>query len=139
MNYVTIPNFEDLSIQDCFNMAANHIAKTKMLSYDSIKESCSYAGYGCNAAPLLTSPSKVKNAPWYELVAEGYVPEHNSDFISELQTAHDDVALNGYANSHSLNNEYVRHSYISNMEILASQYGIDDSALDPLRSMTSKD
>lgn len=87
-----IPGFQDLTPQECFDLAATHILSTGQASINE-NGRCSYNGIGCAASPFLT-PEARENlvSTWTTLQQMGLVPDANLQLIDQLQDAHDDIA-----------------------------------------------
>lgn len=85
-----IEQFGALSPQQCFDISAQHILKTRKKSVVGL--SCSYRGSGCAATPFL-DPAFVTKAEnigsWDRLLWGKHVPPQNGELIAELQQAHD--------------------------------------------------
>lgn len=84
-----IPSFRDLTPQQVFDMAFNHVKQTK--TQCMIDGACSYNGIGCAAAPFLTKDARENlHASWDVLVGKGLVPPENGGLIDKIQSCHDE-------------------------------------------------
>lgn len=120
-----IPGFKKLSKQRIFNMAVAHIGRTRQQS--KVEGSCVYGASGCAASPLLTEQGREggdRVGDWDCLVETGFVPSNNAFFIKQLQNAHDYVRVGS---------EFMP-SWINEMKILASEYGLSTSTLDKVKA-----
>lgn len=128
MAYLTVPNFSQMSLQTLFDRAVNHIGSTGKKSFKGTR--CCYGGSGCNAAPFLREDARKLadtadmgySAGWDHLAADGLVPSTNSDFMSRLQSAHDN----------STQGKEFRKTYDAGMRALAKKYLLNTKALDKL-------
>jgi hypothetical protein len=85
-----IDGFEQLTPQQCFDMAARHVLTNGKQSAEL--GSCVYSGIGCAAAPFLTSEARASlKAVWSELVDGLVVPAANGALIRGMQICHDDA------------------------------------------------
>ena len=120
---ITIDGFEQLTQQQIFDMAVEHIGNTKQKSICG--KGCVYSGSGCNAAPLL-KPEYHRTADatgsWQDLVESKLVPKTNFLFIDELQSAHDD----------SYNDESFMRTWYYKMFNLAEIYKLDTTKINAL-------
>lgn len=83
-----IKGFEKLTPQQCFDMSAKHILKTRERCVDG--SCCSYKGKGCAARPFLTNAAAgLFSGSWSYLAHRGDVPATNEELISRLQLCHD--------------------------------------------------
>lgn len=91
---LTIPEFEQLSEQQIFDMSVDHITKTGRPSM-SDSGNCTYRGIGCAAAPFLTPEGRQEAGatPWEILMTTGRVPRDHSTLVQQLQKCHDEPAL----------------------------------------------
>jgi hypothetical protein len=80
-----IDGFEQLTPQQCFDMAARHVLANGRPSIDE-SGSCCYTGIGCAAAPFLTEEGKRQNWAWGSMPGR---PDTNEDLIGAMQDAHD--------------------------------------------------
>ena len=125
--FITIDDFENLTKQQMFDMAAKHILTTKKKSV-SEHGACLYSGSGC-AASVFIKPEFRKTADdldsldgtgWSHLVCENLVPDHLPKFVVDLQVAHDcsDSGPNFLTD------------YVQRMCVVAARYKLDSSILD---------
>lgn len=89
-----IDGFENLTAEQCIDMAVRHVLKNGKPSMNSDGH-CVYSGIGCAAAPFLKP--EVRDAfpaswGWQRLIREGKVPTDNRATIAELQNCHDSAA-----------------------------------------------
>lgn len=120
----TINEFESLTKQQMFDMAAKHIITTRQQSVDEDCQCC-YSGSGCAASVFLKPECREKadnlSAPgWIRLADRGYVPVHEKTFIGELQLCHDSAT----------NGEAFFYNWIRRMHELAKSYGLGTAVLD---------
>ena len=118
MTYITIDGFEHLTEQQCFNMAAAHILKTKKKSVYNNR--CVYYGSGC-AASVFMKPEyhTLISSSWDSLAYSKKVPNTNQRLISRLQNAHDMSSLDMFM-----------PNWLERMRILAELFNLDPSILD---------
>lgn len=84
-----IPGFRDLTPQQVFDIAFNHVKGTK--TQCMIDGACSYNSIGCAASPFLTKDARENlHASWKVLVANGSVPPENAELIDAIQACHDE-------------------------------------------------
>lgn len=92
-----IEGFEQLTLQQIFDMSLNHLRTTRVKSVAPLTSSCLYGGTGCAAAPFL-KPEKRKELDdtgswsWISLVEEGIVPGHMRGQIRSIQAIHDNCS-----------------------------------------------
>lgn len=95
MDYYTIPNFTNMTKQELFDMSARHILTTRQASRNA-DGACIYGGSGCGAAPFLReevhADADKYTTSWGQLRYKEVVPEHECEFVSSLQRAHDQAA-----------------------------------------------
>lgn len=130
---IAIKGFTSLTKQQMFDIAVKHIGSTGVKSVVEGSNSCIYTGTGCNAAPFLTKPGRAfADAPysnsgnlggknWYGLTRDGNVPKHESEFVQELQHAHDRSDKNDF-----------QPQYHRFMTSLAQRHDLNTDALDAL-------
>lgn len=127
--YITIEGFENLTKQQMFDMSAKHILSTKTKSFNE-DGNCSYAGTGCAAAPFIreecraaadVDPSGGAATGWGFLRSRGDVPEHNAEFVRELQYCHDET-------EHEVGSMFV-DEWLDSMYRLAEHMGLDTTVL----------
>ena len=124
----TIDGFDSLTEQQIFDMAVEHIGKTRKKSYvpDSSGNGCKYTGSGCNAVPLLKPEYRHaadNHGSWVTLINNNLVTDTNSLFISRMQFAHDSAI--------STPSEFMADWY-KNMTALAETYKLDTTKLNAL-------
>ncbi len=89
--YFTIDGFEQLTEQQIFDIAVDHIQNTRTRSYRG-EVGCVYGGSGCAAAALLKPEHRDaadKVGSWVALAYTEAVPSHLKNFIKQIQWAHD--------------------------------------------------
>ena len=103
-----IDGFEDLTPEQCIDMAVKHVLRNGRPSVDK-DGICCYFGIGCAAAPFLT-PLARETLPgtWNHLVAAGYVPANNRHTIADLQRCHDTACLSDFVSEFK---SYVQQSF----------------------------
>lgn len=97
--FITIPSFEDMTYQQLFDAAAEHIASTRAKSSKNQTEGqrnaqgCIYSGSGCAASPFILDGYREQAdeiGNWESLENEELVPVcQNNAFVSRLQSCHD--------------------------------------------------
>jgi hypothetical protein len=121
-----IDGFEQLSAQQMFDMTVEHIQKTRRRSHKA-HYGCSYSGSGCAASVFLKPEFHEAADPlgaWSGLARDGKVPEHELDFVKELQKAHD----------FSSDDEFMEQ-WNYRMRDIAEGYGLDTSQLETLEGV----
>ena len=124
---LVISGFGKLRQQDIFDLAVDHIGKTRTQSRTgSAFGGCCYAGTGCNAAPLIREDQRQHAddlaGAWAVMVDEGLAPKRNAEFIEKLQQAHD------YADRDNFMPEWKER-----MTNLAATYKLDTTKLDAIK------
>lgn len=95
--YLTIPNFESLSEQEMFDMAARHLLTTRIpsITWGGDDGVCTYSNSGCAASVFLRPECRSiadGSGTWESLVSRGEAPPHRDTFVRLLQLAHDETA-----------------------------------------------
>jgi len=89
-------NYQDLSLQELFDISYNHIIKQGFPSVND-KDECLYRGYDgimCAAGVFLSDDEVVEGRPWLNLIeGRGDEPNGKDLFIKELQNCHDINAI----------------------------------------------
>lgn len=126
---LTIDGFETLTRQQLFDMSAKHIMAQGRPGMASTGN-CSYS-QGC-AASIFIKPELIAEADsggsWDDLEREEYVPETNSDFVNQLQLAHDRAALTSLRDDSSDLSGFMA-DWSQRMHDLAKVYGLNTEAL----------
>ncbi len=130
-NYITIPNFEQLTRQQMFDMAAKHIMSTGVPSVVQRADSqwtCCYRGTGCNAAPFLQRDllAEKHEINWYAMTVHKFAPEYEVFFVRGLQAVHDsaaDLAILGKTDPNFM------AKYIKGMLHFANHHGLNAGVL----------
>lgn len=100
MNYITIDDFEQLTLQQLFDISAKHILSTGKKSFVKRQlgesgSSCTYSGSGCAAAPFIRpecreeADKNTDGTSWAMLRHSRLVPEKHTSLVSDLQSCHD--------------------------------------------------
>jgi hypothetical protein len=126
----TVDGFNELTSQQMFDMAVEHIQKTRMRSQANDLPGCSYSGIGCAASVFLKPEYREKadstgSGSWYSLINYGVASSHNAELISFLQSAHDDTTS-------GKNSEKFMREWNSGMRQAAALFDIDTSKLENL-------
>lgn len=115
-----IDGFEQLTPQQCFDMAARHVLRNGRPGVDA-GGSCVYSGIGCAAAPFLTEEAKSEfNYTWDQMP----VPNANRGLIRALQQAHDRAAMD------HLNGADFVSAFKRNATEVGAGFGLSLAALD---------
>lgn len=121
--YITIPGFESLSQQEIFDIALNHMRKTRKPGMSG--GTCSYKG-GCAASPFI-APEHIEEASgsWNYLWTHKEVPAHFGCFIAHIQGIHDRAA-NYWDESNDFQRGWVdfMNEFELGMERLAQDHGL---------------
>jgi hypothetical protein len=102
----TIDGFDQLSRQQIFDMAVEHIQKTRTKSTKDDSAACLYAGIGCAASVFLKPESRAmmdRSGDWKSLVSRKGVPDHEAHLIAQLQDAHDSADACNFMTHWSIN------------------------------------
>lgn len=95
-----VDGFDTLTPEQVVDLAYAHIHKTLRKSANA-SGNCMYSGLGCAAAPFV-KPEKRNNVDayggWRNLVSSKKLSEANMDLIVAVQTCHDSVDTNSFAN-----------------------------------------
>ncbi len=123
METLVIDGFETLTQQQMFDMAVEHIQKTREKSFTE-NYGCCYSGTGCGASVFIKTEMREAADPigaWDNVVRHKKAPAHEQEFVNALQKAHDfsDDAV-------------FMEQWNFRMRDLADQHGLDVSKLEPL-------
>ena len=124
MGFLTIDGFEKLSKQQLFDMSVAHIGATRQKCTDN-SGACMYQGIGCAAAPFLQETLRRRAdglGSWNFLAERLAVPEHEVDFITNMQRCHDNAD----------NDEFMK-SWSEAMRRLAQVNGVSTEKLDAIK------
>lgn len=131
--FSTIEGFESLTKQQIADMAVKHIGSTGVKSVKpstdpTMGDQCVYSGSGCNAAVFLKAERReamdalAGGSGWQYLVYGKHAPEHELQFMIDLQEAHDTCSEGGH----------FKEDYDASMRNLAEQYELNTTELDKL-------
>ena len=127
---LTIAGFEELSTQQMFDMAAEHIQNTRIRSTTIGKTGCTYTGSGCAASIFIKPDLRDKadmtgGGSWFGLVYANAVSPHNAELVAELQSAHDSTESKADSNG-------FMKTWNENMRRVADRHSLDVSKLENL-------
>lgn len=133
--YKTIEEFDQLTIQQLFDMAAKHVLTNGMPSVEAGR--CVYGGIGCAASVFLRPEEREEaSGSWGEIVESEEAPDHHTSFIEGLQVAHDVAALDAVTRQLRAEGAHLGKQsrafvklYITEMEAVAAFHRLDNSIL----------
>lgn len=122
MDIKLIDGFETLTKQQMFDMSLAHVRSTRKKS-TSPAGLCVYGGIGCAASVFFADEESKKKADnwgknWSSIVYQNKLPEHEAEFIDELQMCHDQAR----------HFEFFMADYESQMERVANRHSLKYSA-----------